>query len=123
MSPPVIFLKPVDPSYNYGEDEAKEDREWLWTKYCAVVWDSLAKGAARDISSFKFICEKLWRPFVQPVTEGTFGTRDFSRLLVFNRALLQGEDAFSSNLGSKVPSVDGKILSKGCILSLALLLF
>ena len=34
---------------------------------------------------------KLWRPFVGPVTTGEFGTRDFSRLLVHQRRLFQGE--------------------------------
>lgn len=98
QDPPEIFLNPVDDTYDYGDEEAAEDRAWLWSRYCAVVWDSIAKGAARDLRSFTLICHKLWRPFVQPIVDGTFGTRDFSRLLVSRRSIFQGEDSLAGNL-------------------------
>jgi origin recognition complex subunit 5 len=34
----------------------------------------------------------MWRPFVEPIVKGTFGTRDFSRLMVNRRHLFQIED-------------------------------
>jgi origin recognition complex subunit 5 len=36
---------------------------------------------------------KLWRPFVEPVVSGQFGTRDFSRLIINRRHLFQLEDS------------------------------
>lgn len=63
----------------------------MWSRFCAVVWDTLAKGAARDIVSFGAAAEKLWRPFVSSIVDGTYGTRDFSRLLVAKRGLFQGD--------------------------------
>lgn len=36
---------------------------------------------------------KLWRPFVEPVVSGQFGTRDFSRLIINRRHLFQIEDS------------------------------
>ncbi|KAF1982164.1 hypothetical protein K402DRAFT_340860 [Aulographum hederae CBS 113979] len=103
-SPLPIFLEPIAEDIDYTEEEAEEDSAWLWTRYCAAIWDSIAKGAARDLVSFRGVCEKLWRPFVQPIIDGKFGTRDFSRLLIANRTLLQGEDAL---LESIVPKTVG----------------
>ena len=73
--------------------ERQEDDAWLWSRFCGAVWDSLGKGAARDIVSFRRICEMLWIPFVQPIRERSYGTREFSKLLVRHRSLLQGEKA------------------------------
>jgi hypothetical protein len=72
-----------------------EDRRWLWQRYCEIVWEAAGKGAARDLVAFRSICYKLWRPFVQPIVEGQFGTRDFSRLVVSKRSLFQNEDILS----------------------------
>jgi origin recognition complex subunit 5 len=36
---------------------------------------------------------RLWRPFVEPVVSGQFGTRDFSRLMVNRRHFFQLEDS------------------------------
>ena len=104
IAPPAIFLGPIDPAINYTEEEAQEDNEWVWTRFCTAVWDSLAKGAARDIVSFKAACDKLWRPFVAPIVDGTFGTRDFSRLMVSRRHLFQSEDML---IESVVPKTAG----------------
>jgi origin recognition complex subunit 5 len=51
----------------------------------------MSRGAARDIVSFRALAEKLWRPFVQPIVDGTYGTRDFSKLMVLKRPLFQTE--------------------------------
>jgi origin recognition complex subunit 5 len=91
VEPPRIFTKPVDSSYNYGDEEEAEDRDWLWPRYCTAVWDSLGKAVARDLRSFKSICHKIWPYFIQPIRDGQFGTRDFSKLLVAKKNLFQSE--------------------------------
>jgi origin recognition complex subunit 5 len=115
-SPQAIFLTPVDPKFDYGDEEAAEDSIWLWSRYCAVVWDSLAKGAARDLDSFRSVCHKLWRPFVQPIVDGTYGTRDFTRLMVSRRMIFQSEEVltggttFSGSTGITKPLAKGSLL-------------
>ncbi|KAI9815708.1 MAG: hypothetical protein M1827_002104 [Pycnora praestabilis] len=79
------------PSSGYTDLQAAEDSAWVWTRFCSVVWDSLARGAARDLVSFRSVAHKLWKPFVAPIVEGLYGTRDFSRLMVKKRGLFQSE--------------------------------
>ena len=83
--------------------ERKEDDAWLWSRFCGAVWDSLGKGAARDIISFQSVCERLWVPFVQPVRDQLFGTRDFSKLMIRNRTLFQNETALVQGNVSVTP--------------------
>lgn len=101
QSPPKIFLTGLDSDVDYTEQEAAEDDAWVWGRFTAAVWDSLARGAARDLLSFKAVCEKLWRPFIAPIVDGTFGTRDFARLMVSRRTLFQSEDALISGVITK----------------------
>lgn len=75
-----------------------EDCEWLWSKFVATIWDSLGQNAARDVVSFRTVCERLWRPFVQPVLDGHYGAREFSKLMIRNKALLQGESALLESI-------------------------
>ncbi|KAK3700668.1 hypothetical protein LTR37_015857 [Vermiconidia calcicola] len=89
--PPDIFLEPPPPELEYDEEVHEEDKAWLWPRFCAAVWDSLAQNAAKDLVSFRDVCNRLWRPFVAPIVKGDFGTRDFSRLLVNQRRLFQDE--------------------------------
>ncbi|KAK1078995.1 hypothetical protein LTR33_006765 [Friedmanniomyces endolithicus] len=89
--PPDIFLELPTDVPDYDAEVHAEDKAWLWSRYCAAIWDSLAQNAARDLVSFRAICTKLWRPFVAPILAGDFGTRDFSRLLVAQRRLFQDE--------------------------------
>jgi len=106
-SPLDIFSEPESPSEQYDEEARNEDNAWLWGRFCAAVWDSLAKGAARDIISFRSLAERLWKPFVAPILDGTYGTRDFSRLMVAKRALFQGEKQLINRLilrGSQMTS-------------------
>ncbi|KAF2097151.1 hypothetical protein NA57DRAFT_57751 [Rhizodiscina lignyota] len=105
LDPPAIFTRAISPSMDYTEEEALEDNAWVWGRFCGVVWDSLAKGAARDIVSFRAICDKLWRPFVSSIDDGTFGTRDFSRLMVAKRGLFQGDDALVDKI---IPKTAGE---------------
>ena len=80
--------------------ETDEDDIWLWSRFCGAVWDSLGKSAARDIVSFRRTCEKLWTPFVKPIRDNILGTRDFSKLMVRNRGLFQGEAALIETIVS-----------------------
>jgi hypothetical protein len=95
--------------------EAAEDNAWVWGRFCTAVWDSLAKGAARDLLSFRKVCEKLWRPFTTPIVDGTFGTRDFARLMVSRRTLFQNEDALISGVLTKEQGEIVKSSAKGKI--------
>ncbi|KAF2810873.1 uncharacterized protein BDZ99DRAFT_462173 [Mytilinidion resinicola] len=104
-NPPPIFLELSDPELEYTDDLAAEDNAWVWGRFLAAVWDSLAKGAARDLVSYRVVCTKLWRPFVAPIVDGTFGTRDFSRLMVHRRTIFQGEDALLSRIVPKSTTV------------------
>ncbi|KAF2640652.1 hypothetical protein P280DRAFT_480166 [Massarina eburnea CBS 473.64] len=93
-SPPKIFPTPpsTDQFPDYTPDLALEDDAWLWGRFTSAVYDSLTKHTGRDLDSFRAAAHKLWRPFVEPVVQGTFGTRDFSRLMVNRRVLFQGEE-------------------------------
>jgi len=113
MYPHPIFLTPIDPAIDYTDEEHKEDSAWVWSRFCAAVWDSLGKGAARDLESFRAACHKLWRPFVQPIIDGTFGTRDFPRLLVNRRPLLRGDEALLDGIVSKHSIESDESRSKG----------
>ncbi|KAL1796037.1 hypothetical protein ACET3X_006261 [Alternaria dauci] len=93
--PPKIFLQPpsLEQFPDYTPDLAAEDDAWLWGRFLQAVYDSLAKHTGRDLISFKSCAMRLWRPFVEPVVSGQFGTRDFSRLMVNRRHLFQLEDS------------------------------
>jgi origin recognition complex subunit 5 len=73
------------------EEDIKEDR-YVWQKFCAAIWDSLAKGAARNVVQFRAIVEKNWLPFVQPIVEREFGTRNFSSLYLFHKDMFRREN-------------------------------
>ena len=80
--------------------ERQEDDAWLWSRFCGAVWDSLGKGAARDIVRLRIVCQRLWVPFVQPIRDGLSGTREFSKLLVRNRSLFQAESTLNERIVS-----------------------
>lgn len=49
------------------------------------------------------MCDKLWQPFVKSIQDGTFGTRDFARLMVAKRGLFQAEDALIDSVIERRP--------------------
>jgi origin recognition complex subunit 5 len=51
---------------------------------------------------------RLWRPFVEPVQLGQFGTRDFSRLMVNRRHLFQLEDSVLDRIISTASTASRK---------------
>lgn len=91
--PPAIFRDGASCLSQSDSGDMMADREWLWLRYCAAIWDSLGKGAARDIVNLRHVAEKLWTPFIEPVQNGVFGPRDFSKLMVAKRDLFRGESA------------------------------
>jgi origin recognition complex subunit 5 len=64
----------------------------VWTRFAAVVWDSLAKHSGRDILSMRSVCLRLWPRFITPILEGTHSASQFSRLLLANRSLFQSDN-------------------------------
>ncbi|KAF1938366.1 hypothetical protein EJ02DRAFT_505453 [Clathrospora elynae] len=94
-SPPKIFT--ATPSLelfpDYTPDLAAEEDAWLWGRFLQAVYDSLSKHTGRDLLSLRNCAMRLWRPFVEPVVSGQFGTRDFSRLIVNRRHLFQLEES------------------------------
>lgn len=89
------------PSINLKEhttDTDAEDDQWLWTRFCSAVWDSQAKFIARDVVSFRAIAGKLWGPFVQPIRNGSYGSRDFSKLVVANRSIFQSDELLQNKI-------------------------
>ncbi|WPH04263.1 Hypothetical protein R9X50_00715200 [Acrodontium crateriforme] len=98
QSPEDIFLKPYLDDHDYDDDTHEEEKAWLWPRFVSAVWDSLAQNSARDLVAFRELCTKLWRPFVEPIVKGDFGTRDFSRLLVSQRRLFQDENVLLESI-------------------------
>lgn len=94
-NPPKIFLTPPSEEQfpDYTPDLAAEDDAWVWSRFIVAVYDSLSKHTGRDLLSFRSCATKLWRPFVEPIVSGQFGTRDFSRLIINRRHLFQVEDS------------------------------
>ncbi|KAI8943363.1 hypothetical protein NX059_001378 [Plenodomus lindquistii] len=114
-APPKIFQTPpsLDQFPDYTPDLAAEDDAWLWSRFLQAVYDSLSKHTGRDLVSFKRCAQRLWRPFVEPIVAGQFGTRDFSRLMVNRRHLFQLENAvldrIISNTNHTTPSTTNGI--------------
>lgn len=78
------------------EDPTEDDRKeelYVWQKFCATVWDSISKGAARDVVRFRAAVEKNWSTFVQPIARGEYGTRNYSSLYLYHKNMFQREDA------------------------------
>ncbi|KAF4554217.1 Origin recognition complex subunit 5-like protein [Elsinoe fawcettii] len=113
LNPPSIYPSGHQMPDGFTEEEAQEDNLWLWSRFCQAVWDALAKGAANDIVAFRALCNRLWRPFVQPVVDGTFGTRDFSRLVVAQKKLLQEETCLEDELLIETEEIESKPVVHG----------
>ncbi|KAJ4310766.1 hypothetical protein N0V94_008289, partial [Neodidymelliopsis sp. IMI 364377] len=105
-NPPKVFLTPpsTEKFPDYTPDLAAEDDAWLWNRFLGAVYDSLSKHTGRDLVSFRAAALRLWREFVEPIVSGSFGTRDFSRLMVNRRHLFQGEEAVLDRIIPPKPS-------------------
>ncbi|CAF9933512.1 MAG: hypothetical protein HETSPECPRED_008678 [Heterodermia speciosa] len=93
-----LVLCPSSPSDLIPNMPKDEDSQWLWSRFCGAVWDSLGQGAARDITSFRSVCSQLWKPFTEPILKGDYGVREFAKLMVRNRALFQSEAALTKSI-------------------------
>jgi hypothetical protein len=96
LQPPLVFSKAANQSLGEELDPETqaieaEDAAWVWQRFTSAVYDSFARSSARDIVSFRTVCDKLWKPFVAPIIAGEYGTRDFSKMMVAQRALFQSE--------------------------------
>ncbi|KAF2155848.1 hypothetical protein K461DRAFT_274887 [Myriangium duriaei CBS 260.36] len=107
LDAPNVFPSGQAPE-GYTEEELEVENVWVWSRFCQAVWDALAKGAANDLVSFRSICDRLWRPFVQPIVDGTFGFRDFSRLIVSQKRYLQEESCLEDSLIVEMDSLQSK---------------
>lgn len=87
----------------------QEDTKAFWNRFCSAVWDSLSKHAGRDVLSFRAICLRLWPSFIAPILDGTYGTKDFGRVLVFKRSLLQDETILVPSI---IPRADTDLARK-----------
>ena len=76
------------------------DDTTLWPRFASAVYDSLGP-AARDLPSFRTACRRLWPPFIEPVLQGHYSPREFSKLMIKNRPLFQSEAGLVDNLPSK----------------------
>ena len=90
--PPHIFPDGPDP-----------DDLFVWTRFLVVVWDTLAKSAARDLVSFRDAALAIWEEFVEPLVKGTWGTRDFSKLVIAQKGLFQREAVLVEGVVSRAP--------------------
>jgi origin recognition complex subunit 5 len=92
---PIKKLTPGDDDgASDDEDMAVNDTNeelYVWKKFCATVWDSLAKSAARDVVRFRTAVEKNWPVFVQPIARGEYGTRNYASLYVYHKEMFRRE--------------------------------
>lgn len=72
------------------DDDAKEEL-YVWQKFCGTVWDALAKGTARNVVQFRAIVDEMWEPFVKPIADGKYGTRNYSSLYLLHKDMFQRE--------------------------------
>ncbi|KAF2016736.1 hypothetical protein BU24DRAFT_462854 [Aaosphaeria arxii CBS 175.79] len=114
-SPPRIFLQTpsADVYPDYTHDLAAEDDSWLWNRFLGAVWESLSRHTGRDLTSFRNTSMRIWREFVAPIVDGSFGTRDFSRLMVNRRHLFQLEDSVLDRIISQQPTSSGAATTNG----------
>ncbi|KAL8682382.1 MAG: hypothetical protein Q9186_001572 [Xanthomendoza sp. 1 TL-2023] len=81
------------------------DLDYLWPRFAAAVYDSLAQSASNSLPSLRTLCTRLWTPFISPILLNHYSPREFSKLMVRNRHLFQSEDALKHSI---VPSLQPK---------------
>ncbi|KIM99027.1 hypothetical protein OIDMADRAFT_30676 [Oidiodendron maius Zn] len=96
----ILSLTTPSPKFP-GDAKATKD---VWSRFTAVVWDSLAKHSGRDILSMRSVCLRLWPRFIAPVLEGTHSASQFSRLLLANRSLFQSDSVLVPSIIADPPT-------------------
>lgn len=51
----------------------------------------MGKAVVRELLAFHDVCQRIWRPFVQPIILGDYAPRELHKLMIKNRALFQGD--------------------------------
>ncbi|KAI9800412.1 MAG: hypothetical protein M1833_003298 [Piccolia ochrophora] len=98
----ILCLSPPPPPPHHlpqssaGTERDEEDvLEALYPPFLSLLYDALVRPCALDVLSMRRFASRLWPAFVAPVvgSEPQFprGVKDFSRLVVANRGLFQGE--------------------------------
>jgi hypothetical protein len=90
---------PIQPAAsNDAEDDSDDEvevdpkaAELVWRRYCTTVWDTLAKGAARDVARFRTVAEKNWWSFVEPIARGEYDPKNYTGLYVHKKVMFQRE--------------------------------
>lgn len=122
LTPPPIYTTDLPADYN--PTQHAENANWLWPRFCAAIWDSLAKNTARDVLSFRSLADKLWPDFTASIVEGVHQPREFSKILVARRALFQNEDILIERVVPKANTSitnDARISRRKCICAFAIL--
>ena len=78
-------------------DRAKKELV-VWQKFCATVWDSLARGAARDVVRFRAAVEANWPAFVQPLARGDFGLANYASLYLHHKDMFRRETSVTDSV-------------------------
>ncbi|KAL9608465.1 MAG: hypothetical protein Q9167_006716 [Letrouitia subvulpina] len=94
-SPPS---SPKDPNSPSPLSFSEADTAYLFPRFAASVYDSLIHTASRSLPALRSACARLWPAFIAPVLDGTYSPREFSKLMVRNRALFQSESALLVSL-------------------------
>ncbi|KAI4157464.1 MAG: hypothetical protein LQ342_008257 [Letrouitia transgressa] len=77
---------------------SEADTAYLFPRFAASVYDSLVHPASRSLPALRSACARLWPAFTAPILGGTYSPREFSKLMVRNRALFQSESALLVSL-------------------------
>lgn len=51
----------------------------------------MGQSVVRELLAFHDVCQRIWRPFVQPIIQGDYAPRDLHKLMIKNRILFQGD--------------------------------
>lgn len=113
MSPLSIKLSNEDGLRQKHTHTTVQDDKWVWSQYCAALWESFGRSTARDLISFRRLAERLWEPFVSSIQDGTYSARDFSKLMIAKRQLFQSESALRHDSIIKCGDSAPKITKKG----------
>ncbi|CCX04234.1 Similar to Origin recognition complex subunit 5; acc. no. O43114 [Pyronema omphalodes CBS 100304] len=90
---PIKNINPEESDDEEPTDEDKQEEFYVWQKFCATVWDSLAKGAAKDVVRFRSAVTKNWSAFTQPIARGEYGTRNYASLYLYHKEMFRSENS------------------------------
>ena len=80
-----------------------------------ALWESFGRSIARDLLNFRRLAEKLWKPFISSIQDGTYGVRDFPKLMIAKRQLFQSESVLRHDLIVSCEDSSPTVTTKGTI--------